>query len=57
MNQSDLEQAADAMWEETLRSEEFAHDGDRLPKEFRAQVYRILSDKAKAFADYLERTK
>lgn len=53
----EIEDCAKSMYEELGRAEEYAHDGEYLPEEYRAEVYRRIAAKAVSFAEYLERTK
>jgi hypothetical protein len=49
-----IEDCATTMYEDVGRAEEYAHDGERLPKELKAAVYRAIAAKALSFAQYLE---
>jgi hypothetical protein len=57
MNEREIESAAEALYEGALAAEEFAHDGDWVPEEFRAQVWKRAAEKVAAFAEYMGRTK
>lgn len=50
----EIEDCAETMYEELGRSEEYAHDGARLPKVYKARVYRKIAARALSFAEYLE---
>jgi hypothetical protein len=50
-----IEDCAESMYEELGRAEEYAHDGEYLPEEFRAEVYRKIAERAIHFAEYLEK--
>lgn len=52
-----IEDCARTMYEELGRAEEYAHDGEHLPAEYKARVYRLVAQRALSFADFLERTK
>ena len=50
-----IEDCARSMYEEVGRAEEYAHDGEWLPDEYKARVYRRIAEKALSFAEYLEK--
>jgi len=52
-----IEDCASSMYEELGRAEEYAHDGEWLPAEYKARVYRRIAAKALARAEYLENTR
>lgn len=45
----------EALYKAMGNAEEFAHDGEYLPEEYRAAAYRIAAQRAIEFADYLDR--
>jgi hypothetical protein len=57
MTPQQIEDAASALEQGALDAEEYAHDGEWVPEEFRAQVWKRAAEKIAAFAEYMGRTK
>jgi hypothetical protein len=57
MTEQEIESAAEALYQGALDAEEYAHDGEWVPEEYRAQVWKLAAEKIASFAEYMERTK
>jgi roadblock/LC7 domain-containing protein len=55
MTPQQIESAAEALLEGAIAAEEFAHDGDWVPEEYRAQVWKRAAEKVASFAEYMGR--
>jgi hypothetical protein len=57
MTPAQIESAAEALYEGALNAEEFAFDGEWVPEEYRAQVWKRAAEKVVSFAEYMGREK